>query len=459
MKLYLYNTVTKLKQEFAPLIENKPKMYVCGPTVYSAPHLGNGLSVIVFDLLYRVLCHIYGKTHVTYVRNITDVDDKINNAAKERGITITELTSEITTIFKNNTRDLNCLEPNFEPKVTEHIPEIITMISTLIEKGYAYENSGHVFFEVSKFKDYGKLAGRKIDELLAGARIEVSPLKKDPADFVLWKPETQDYDPSASFASPWGNGRPGWHIECSAMSAKYLGADFDIHGGGVDLVFPHHTNEIAQSCCANEGSIFANIWLHNGFLTVNGEKMSKSLGNFITINDLINSKVDGEIIRFHALSSHYRKPMDWNENAIVAAKKVLDSFYKIITILDTEMTADIPQEFFEVLADDLNTPAAYAYLHDLARSANKAATKSEKITWALKLRSCANLMGFLEKNPSEWFKNDNVDTNLIEELLKQRKLAKLEKNYKLADEIRKKIDELNIIVEDNNDGTTSWRRK
>jgi cysteinyl-tRNA synthetase len=459
MKLYLYNTVTKLKQEFIPLVANKPKMYVCGPTVYSAPHLGNGLSVIVFDLLYRVLCHIYEKQNVTYVRNITDVDDKINNAAKERGIAITELTKEVTDIFHNNTRDLKCLGPNFEPKVTDHIPEIIAMISTLLEKGYAYENEGHVFFEISKYKDYGKLAGRKIDELVAGARVDVSPLKKDPADFVLWKPEDENYDPSSSFVSPWGKGRPGWHIECSAMSAKYLGSDFDIHGGGVDLVFPHHTNEIAQSCCAVDGSIYANIWMHNGFLTVAGEKMSKSLGNFITINDLINSGVDGEIIRFHALSSHYRKPMDWNEEAIVVAKKALDGFYKIIASLDEQANGEVPEDFLNLLADDLNTPAAYAYLHDLTKSFNKATNKDEKIALALKLKSCANLMGFLEKKPAEWFKNDEVDSSLIEDLLNQRKLAKLEKNYKLADELRQKLDELNITLEDNNDSTTAWRRK
>jgi cysteinyl-tRNA synthetase len=460
MELYLYNSATKQKENFIPINENNISMYVCGPTVYSAPHLGNGLSVVVFDLLYRVLSYKYGKDKVTYVRNITDVDDKINDAATLRGIDIKTLTKEVTDVFHNNTKYLNCLEPNFEPTVTNHISEIISIIQKLIDNGYAYVSNNHVYFDVQKDANYGKLSGRNIDDLLAGVRIDVSDNKKHFADFVLWKPSHIDDDKSAVFESPWGNGRPGWHIECSAMSHKYLGADFDIHGGGLDLVFPHHTNEIAQSCNAFENSTYARYWLHNGFLTVAGEKMSKSLNNFITINDLEQQMIEGEVVRFHILSSHYRKPMDWNQDSIQEAKIILNNFYRATEeITDNQLLIDIslPEEFVAALYDDLNTPKAYTVLHKIYHQINKSSGQ-EKQQLALILKKCCMFLGFLHKSSEEWFNNNDEQNTDIAQMIEQRKIAKNAKNFQEADNIRQKLLDLGIILEDKEDGSTIWRR-
>jgi len=457
-KIVLYNTLSRKKEEFIPIHKDQVKMYVCGPTVYDNPHLGNALAVVVYDLLYRIFIHIYGKENITYARNLTDVDDKINNAAKERNITIQALTEEITKIFHADIEELLCLPPTIEPKATEHIDEMIKMIELLLKNNCAYEADGHIYFSVRNFKEYGKLSGRDIDDLIAGSRIEVAEQKRAPEDFVLWKPAGEEYDTSSIFDSPFGKGRPGWHIECSAMSTKYLGADFDVHGGGVDLLFPHHTNEIAQSRCAYEGSHYAKYWVHNGFLTVNGEKMSKSLGNFITTREVLKSGVEGEIIRFHLLSTHYRKPMDWNNNGVQSAKKALNSFYRAIEILDNADKGEIEDKFLDALCDDMNTPVAYALLHEYLKNINKATDIDEKKEWARKLKGAANLMGFLTKDPASWFKLEEIDEAYINELIQTRLEAKKNKNFATADKIRKELLEQNIALEDLSDGTTKWNK-
>jgi cysteinyl-tRNA synthetase len=450
MNLYLFNSLTKSKALFKPIDPKKVRMYVCGPTVYDYPHLGNALAVVIYDVLFRLLNNIYGNNQVIYVRNITDVDDKIINAAKVQEISIAELTNKITAIFQDNMEKLNCLAPSFEPKATEHINEMIAIIDKLLANGHAYISDGHVYFRVSNFAHYGDLSGRDTSELIAGARVEVAETKESPADFVLWKPSNDEAD---SFKSPYGLGRPGWHIECSAMSSKYLGDDFDIHGGGIDLIFPHHTNEIAQSCCANPGSTYANFWVHNGFLTVNGEKMSKSLGNFITIDELLKQGVHGEVIRYVLLNSHYRKPMDWNEKALGDAKKALDSFYRILQQSDLP-DVSASQEFLDCLLDDLNTPQSFALLHEYANIYNK----SKDPLVAAKLKSCGELIGFFTEEPYKWFTSTNLNPEYIEEQISKRLEAKRVKNWQLADDIRNQLKTQNIILEDLSDGSCTWRQ-
>lgn len=461
MNLYLYNTSTKSKELFKPIVDGKVSMYVCGPTVYSAPHIGNGLSVVVFDLLYRILRQVYGVNNVNYVRNITDVDDKINNMAIQRGIPINQLTEEVCNIFHDNTRELNCLAPNHEPKVTGHIAEIIELIEILINRGFAYVIDGHVYFEVRKFKNYGDLANRTLDELFAGARVEIAETKKDPADFVLWKPADDKMDSSGVYDSPWGLGRPGWHIECSAMSKKYLGVNFDIHGGGLDLIFPHHTNEIAQSCAAHEASIYAKYWVHNGFLTVEGEKMSKSLGNFITIEDLIKSGIRGEVIRYHLLSSHYRSPIDWNSKSVEDAQKALSSMYRATEIIQHEENdCNLPAEFMNALLDDMNTPLAYRFIHQLLNNYFKSTETEEKIDYARQIRACARFLGLLKMSHEDWFRGDanNEEFSEIEELIVKRLEAKKNKDFALADKIRAQLEAKSVVLEDKIDGSTTWRK-
>ena len=460
--LKLYNTLTKQKQDFVPLNKEKIGMYVCGPTVYDSPHLGNALSVVVYDCLYRLLCHIFGKDKVVYVRNITDVDDKINKAAKDRSITIEHLTNEITEKYHADIAQINCLKPNFEPKATKHINEMIAIIQMLLDNENAYIKNNHVFFSVNSDPSYGVISGRNVDELLHGARVAVSADKESPEDFVLWKPADSEDDPSSVFESPWGKGRPGWHIECVAMSTTYLGTDFDIHGGGVDLLFPHHTNEIAQSCCAFKRSKYARFWVHNGFLTVNGEKMSKSLGNFITLSDLLAKNIPGEVIRYVLMSSHYRKPTDWNPKDIADAKASLDNFYDLIqehNILEHESAA-VPDYFLECLMDDLNTPMAYAHMHELAKLARGQQDKSEQRKLILKLKSCGNLLGMLQTAPEIWFHGTtSVDEKQqIENLIKQRLDAKEKRDYHVADKIRSQLKEIGIIIEDKSDGSTIWKK-
>jgi cysteinyl-tRNA synthetase len=451
MQLYLFNSLSKKKEAFIPINPKKIGMYVCGPTVYDYPHLGNALAVVIYDVLYRVLQNIYGVQNVLYVRNITDVDDKIIKAANEQNISIHQLTNKITGIFQKNMEILNCLNPNIEPKATDHIQEMIEMIQKLLSNEFAYIKNNHVYFRVHKFAEYCALSGRKIDDLIAGARIDIEESKESPEDFVLWKP-AKDID--HSFESPFGLGRPGWHIECSAMSSKYLGADFDIHGGGVDLIFPHHTNEVAQSCCANPGSKFAKYWIHNGFLTVNGEKMSKSLGNFITTAELLERGVSGEVIRYVLLSSHYRKPIDWNDKALSDAQKSLDSFYRVIQHCE-ENYAEIPEEFYATLLDDLNTPQSFALMHEYVHQFNK--SKDPKI--AAKLKACGRLIGFFSKTADEWFTgNIKIDSKYIEEQIELRKKAKASKDWDRADQIREELKNQGIILEDSPDGDSTWRK-
>lgn len=450
MKLYLYNSLSKTKEVFTPLDPKKIGMYVCGPTVYDYPHLGNALAVVIYDVLFRLLQDIYGQKNVSYIRNITDVDDKIINSAALQKISINELTSKITNVFQSNMEALNCLNPTIEPKATQHIPEMINMIEKLISNGYAYTKDGHVYFRVRKFTEYGNLSGRHLEDLVAGARVEVSESKENPEDFVLWKP-SKDVD--HCFDSPFGLGRPGWHIECSAMSHKYLGDSFDIHGGGVDLVFPHHTNEIAQSCCAYPGSKYAKYWIHNGFLTVNGEKMSKSLGNFITTAELLDKGINGEVIRYILLNSHYRKPIDWNDKALSDAKKALDSFYRVLEKSNQD-DGEIPQEFYTTLLDDLNTPQSFALIHGYVSEFNK----DNNPKTAAKLKACGKLLGFFKSNPDAWFKDSSIDSQYIEEQILKRSEAKLQKNWQEADSIRNTLKDQGIILEDSPNGKCFWRK-
>jgi len=450
-------------------------MYVCGPTVYDRPHIGNARSVVVYDTLYRVLMHEYGAENVTYVCNITDVDDKINARATELGVTIQELTSKVYEEYREDMAYLNCLIPTYEPRATEHIKDIIDINEKLIANGHAYVSEGHVYFDVTSARDYGCLSGRNLDEMVAGSRVEVSENKKHPGDFVLWKPASPRDDKSSVFESPWGPGRPGWHIECSAMSHHFLGADFDIHGGGADLIFPHHTNEIAQSCCAFPGSSFARFWVHNGFLTVNGEKMSKSLRNFKTVHDLAQDGVKGEVIRYLLLSTHYRKPLDFNDKAVYDAKESLDYLYRVVgsvpdilqeqnsgmtamvSSFRMEQSADAEpiKTFLSHLQDDLNTPAALHYMHDLAKQINKTEDKAELTR---RLIECGNLIGLLLV--PDWFKSDNtLDAQHIEALIAKRIDAKKSRQFDIADGIRAELLALGVEIEDKQDGTSIWRQK
>lgn len=442
----LFNTLTKTKDEFTPLDENNVGMYVCGPTVYSRAHIGNARSVVVFDVLYRVLRNHYGDNNVTYVRNITDVDDKINKAAKERGIEISELTTETTKMFHDDMSELNCLSPNIEPRATQNITGMVDLCEKLIESNNAYAAEGHVLFDITSFEKYGSLSRRTQDEMLAGARVEVAPYKKNAGDFVLWKPSNDD---EPGWQSPWGRGRPGWHIECSVMSTKHLGDDFDIHGGGADLQFPHHENEIAQSCCANPKSTYARYWVHNGFLSVDGEKMSKSLGNFITLHDILSKyPSSGLAIRYALLATHYRKPLDWNEKARTDATKSINKFFKIITENELDEKVAIPQEFIDALNDDINTPKAIALMHEYAKNNN-----------ANTLYKCCQMLGLVTDKHLEIFKNNansNIDNAEIKDLIKQRSEARKNKDWAESDRIRDVLKEKNITIKDNSDGSTSW---
>jgi cysteinyl-tRNA synthetase len=431
MKVFLHNSLTRQKEEFIPIDKNNVRMYVCGPTVYDRPHLGNARSAVVYDVMYRLLKAVYPK--VTYARNITDVDDKIINASKESGKRISEITTTMTEYYHQDMAALSCLSPSVEPRATTHIQEMIDMIQDLISKGHAYEAEKHVLFSVESFKEYGKLARRSVEDMIAGARVEVAPYKKNPADFVLWKPADDN-----GFPSPWGIGRPGWHIECSAMSKKHLGSEFDIHGGGADLMFPHHENEVAQSECAN-GHKFARYWVHNGFLTVGGEKMSKSLGNFKTVREVLEEGVEGVVIRYLYLTTHYKKPLDFNDKAIEDSKKAIERFRLALKTPSTK--ANIPSEILEALADDMNTPLALARLHEYANAAIKGNGE-----YAGKLLSGCELLGL---DLSEISKT--IPAEIIK-LAEERVAAKKAKNWALADELRNKISSLGYTVKDTKDG-------
>lgn len=472
MGLKLHNTLTRLKETFVPIDEEDIRMYVCGPTVYDLAHIGNARPVVVFDVLYRLLKSLYPK--VTYVRNITDVDDKINAKAAETGVDIRTLTEGTAEVFHKDMAALNALDPDEEPRATDHIPEMKEMIATLIEKKYAYEKDEHVLFEVSKWDQYGKLSGNTRDEIIAGARVEIAPYKRDPADFVLWKPSSGN---EPGWDSDWGFGRPGWHLECSAMSKKYLGEEFDIHGGGQDLIFPHHENEIAQSRCCHGTEAMARLWMHNGYLMTEGEKMSKSLGNFYTVHDLLK-EFPGEAIRLALLKTHYRKPLDFTKDGIKEAKKELDGFYRAIQHLsDVESIEHIePIHEIEVsntvesaLLDDLNTPLAIACVHVLADYALNpesvvhhptGAPTNVEMGWVkYRLLSQASLLGLLQQDPEQWFKGgDGLDEAVIEDMIAKRTQARANKDFAESDCIRDELAAQGVILEDGAGGTT-WRRQ
>jgi len=435
MTLRLFNTLTKTKDAFAPLDPKNVRMYVCGPTVYDFAHIGNARPVIVFDVLYRLLRHTYGEAHVTYVRNITDVDDKINARAAERGISIRELTDETARIYEQDVAALGNIAPTVTPRATEHIAQMIAMIQQLIAVGHAYEASGHVLFDVSSKPDYGKLSRRSLDEMLAGARVEVAPYKKNAMDFVLWKPSEAGLP---GWDSPWGRGRPGWHIECSAMAGEYLGETFDIHGGGIDLQFPHHENEIAQSEGAHCGHPLATVWMHNGFLQVEGEKMAKSAGNFFTIRDLL-ADWPGEVLRFNMLRTHYRQPIDFTIAGLKESWKMLERWYEV-----TEPLADPAPDttFFEALSDDLNMPAAIASLHQAE---------------PLALAGGLGFLGFSNVQLKIAAKT-KVDTVAIADAIAARNAARKAKDFKESDRIRDDLLAKGIVLKDGPGGTT-WEIK
>ena len=448
--LNLSNTLSNKKEKFVPINNNKVGMYVCGPTVYDFPHIGNARPLVVFDVLSRLLKKIYGKNKITYVRNITDIDDKIIESSKKNNKSIKELTETITTSFHKDCKYLNCLEPSFEPRATQHIKEMITMVTNLINNKHAYENEKHVYFSVSSFEEYGKLSNKNQKELIAGSRVEISKYKKDPLDFILWKPSEAN-DPG--WDSPWGRGRPGWHLECSVMSEKFLGKKFDIHGGGLDLVFPHHENEIAQSRCANKTSNFANYWLHNGFITFDKEKMSKSMGNIVAINKL-RENINGQVVRLALLSSHYKQPLDWNEKLIRESQNTLDKWYGQFEKTDSE---ELQDEVLSPLLEDLNTPEYISKLHLLYDESSKG-NKSSKV----KFLTACKLIGLLEEEKQTWenFKKSKakVDENFINQKIMDRNKARKEGNYKLADTIRKELETNGVVIKDKKDKTI-WKYK
>ncbi|MCB4803576.1 cysteinyl-tRNA synthetase [Methylobacterium brachiatum] len=452
--LRLYNTLSGAKEAFAPIDPAQVRMYACGPTVYDAAHIGNARPIIVFDLLFRLLRHLYGPAHVTYARNVTDVDDKINARAAERGITIRELTDGTLEQFHRDLRDLGVLSPEdvnvpgepprfIEPRATDHIGEMRAMIDALVAGGHAYVAEGHVLFDVPAMPDYGRLSKRPLDEMEAGARVEVAPYKRSPLDFVLWKP-SKPGEPSwpspAGIAEP---GRPGWHIECSAMSAKHLGKTFDIHAGGIDLIFPHHENEVAQSRCCFGTPVMANVWLHNGFLQVEGEKMSKSLGNFITIRDVLKDW-PGEVVRLTMLKTHYRQPIDWTLRGLEESSRVLDRWYNAAG--DTPAAETVPATVLDALCDDLNTPAAINALH----GSDEAAA----------LRAGANLFGLLTRTRSDREQDQvaaaGIDVAAVEALIAERRAARAAKDWAASDRARDALAAMGVSVKDNKDGTSTW---
>jgi len=453
MPLQIYDTFSNEKKLFEPIDPSNVRMYVCGPTVYDFPHVGNARPVIVFDLLFRLLRRIYGNDYVTYVRNITDVDDKIITAASENNEDIKSLTERTIKFFHDDANYIGALEPTFEPKATDYINDMIDIINSLIEKDYAYVSEDNVLFSASKFSRYGQLSGKNLEEMIAGSRVEVESFKRSSSDFVLWKPSKSS---EPGWDSPWGKGRPGWHIECSAMSEKLLGKNFDIHGGGQDLIFPHHENEIAQSECANNEK-FANFWLHNGFVNVEGNKMSKSEGNFVTVNQL-KQKYQGEVIRLAMISTHYRQPLNWTENNLIECKKTLDKWYQLISENNFSFDNEkISSEVINALEDDLNTPKAISVLHQLYKDC-----KSNDRNTVETFLSSANFLGILMHTSSEWLswgkEKLSIDEKEIELLISERKSARDNGNFEKADKIRNDLEHKGILLEDN-EGKTTWRFK
>ncbi|MBT6202638.1 MAG: cysteine--tRNA ligase [Rhodospirillaceae bacterium] len=450
MTFHAYNTLTRQKEPLEPIEPGKVGFYVCGPTVYDLIHLGNARPLVVFDVLFRLLQLEFGNGNVRYIRNITDIEDKINAEAKERGIPIAELTATTTERFHEDAAALGCLEPTVEPRATGHIPEMIALMETLIERGHAYVAEGHVLFDVPSYPAYGRLSGNNRDEIVAGARVEVAPYKKDAADFVLWKPSVDD---QPGWESPWGFGRPGWHLECSAMSHKHLGSEFDIHGGGRDLIFPHHENEVAQTCAADPESGFARMWMHNGYLSVDGEKMSKSLGNFHTVRDLL-ADWPGEALRFALLTAQYRQPLDFTFDLLKQAKASLDRFYNALGQAKDPAPGEVPSEVLAALNDDLNTPLAISAMHALADGVFRGEAGA-----GAALRGAGAVLGLLQASSRDWFQSGYDDeADEIEGLIQQRIDARKARNFAAADQIRDDLKARGIELMDGPEGT-SWKRQ
>jgi cysteinyl-tRNA synthetase len=498
MPLTLYNSLTRRKEVFEPLDPRNVRIYVCGPTVYDRAHIGNARAFVVFDVLYRVLRETYGRDHVRYVRNITDIDDRINAGAHANGEPISALTGRTTAAFHEDMAALGVLPPDVEPRATGHVPQMIAMIERLIAAGHAYAAEGHVLFAVASDPNYGHLSGRSRDEMIAGARVEVAPYKRDPADFVLWKPSDAG---TPGWESPWGRGRPGWHIECSAMSETHLGETFDIHGGGLDLIFPHHENEAAQSVCAHAGRPFVRYWVHNGFLTVDSTKMSKSLGNFFTARELLD-EAPGEAVRLALLGSHYRDPLNWTDEKLRQARHTLDRFYRALTLSRDPVFERVAEAetalrpVREALDDDLNTPLALTRMHELAGEINRTSSDAARSVLQRALERGGQLMGLLEGNAVEWLQGipriasavgraagassvhgvgataglaeriglqDQIAAEAanprIDTLIDRRTELRRQRRYAEADRIRASLEGQGIVLEDRPDGTTGWRRK
>ena len=455
MDLKLYNTLTRRVEVFVPLDPSRVTMYVCGPTVYNYVHIGNARPYVVFGLLARLLRRRY--PNVVYARNITDVDDKINNAAQAAGVPIGQITERYAAAYRADMAKLGADAPDVEPHATDHIAQIIAMCEKLIASGHAYAAEDHVLFDVSSYADYGKLSGRSLDDMIAGARVEVAPYKRNPADFVLWKPSTPELP---GWESPWGRGRPGWHIECSAMSEAHLGDCIDIHAGGVDLQFPHHENEVAQSTCAHGGKVFSRYWLHNGMLTFDGRKMSKSLGNVMVLHELLE-QVPAEVLRFLLLKAHYRQPLDWSDTTLKQARATLDGWYGVLRDLEAVAVGDtdrvVPEKLEAALHDDLNTPEAFAAMASLADAARREGSAQAKGA----LLAAADLLGLLQQTPQQWFQQatggDEIDADWVQGLLDERDAARKAKNFARADEIRKELAAKGIAIEDGAQGAR-WKR-
>jgi cysteinyl-tRNA synthetase len=458
MPIRIYNTLTREKEVFEPLDPGRVTIYVCGPTVYNYAHIGNARPAVVFDLLHRVLQLHYA--NVVYARNITDVDDKINDAAAQLGVPIATISGKYTNAYHEDMAALGVRQPTIEPRATEHIEPMIRMIERLIEAGAAYVAEGHVLFDIESFDRYGSLSRRDIREMIAGSRVEVAPFKRNPGDFVLWKPSE---DPQPGWNSPWGWGRPGWHLECSVMAEVHLGETIDIHGGGQDLVFPHHENEIAQSVCSHSGKPFARYWMHNGFVTVDKRKMSKSLGNTLVVHELLKQH-PGEVLRYLLISAHYRQPLDWSEQELERARKTLDRLYSVLRTAADRFGPLEPDErpgeaFLEALRDDLNTPVAIAEFNRVARDLAKAETAAEACRAAGELLADAALIGLLQTAPDAWFGalSEHPENVRIEQLIARRNTARSERDFKTADAIRDELTALGVVLEDG-DGVTRWRR-
>ncbi len=447
MDIFLTNNLSNKKEHFVPKEKKNVGMYVCGPTVYDDPHIGNARPLVIFDILFKLLKNEFPS--VTYVRNITDIDDKIIKSSQEQKISTKELTEKVTSSFLKDCEFLNCENPTYQPKATEHIRLMIEMINDLIKKGFAYENKKHVYFEVKKFPDYGKLSNKNLDDLIAGSRVEISENKKNSEDFVLWKPSNND---EPAWDSPWGKGRPGWHLECSAMSKKFLGNEFDIHGGGIDLIFPHHENEIAQSRCANDTKVFANYWIHNAFITMSNEKMAKSQGNILKIKDFRN-KISGQIIRLALMSAHYKQPLDWNEKLLSDCESTLDKWYKVYS--SDLKSVKVSNQILKPLYEDLNTPGYIANLHKLFEKAKR----GENIDLFI---SACKFIGLMNETSEQWneFKKKRVSIteSEIENMLSLRDKARENKNFKEADRIRDELLDKGVLIEDK-DGKTLWKFK